>query len=657
MNHRLPDLAEQYASALREYLDGAGEASLQRAYEFGRQAVECGLGLLEIDSLYQEAQAAVLQCARTPEESLRLMEMAADFRAEILAPFEMAQLSFREANDRLRQLNRMLESEIVERQRAENALRKAQDELELRVQERTSELAKANIALQAEITKHRRTEAALKESEERFRQTTALTGEWIWEQDADGRYIYSSSAVKSILGFEPEEVTGKYYYEFFVPEVRAQIESIAHKQIEKKEPFFRIVNRYWHKDGYEVFTESSGLPLLDNKGILLKWRGIDHDITERKCFVDALRLRDHAIEASSVGIIITDACQPGNPISYSNPAFAQMTGYSQEELLGSNPRILQGPETDPEAIEAIRKALSEARSCLITLKNYRKDGTTFWNELFISPVRDEEGRVTHYIGTQTDVTELRRAEEERHELEIAKQIQLSLLPRAPLQIDSAFIAGYCLPATHVGGDYFDYFSEQNTVDIVIADVSGHSVGAALVMAETRSTLKAEAHRKRKAEPRGTGDILNALNVLLYEDLNRADLFITMFYMRYNTETKRLNYANAGHNCPLLLVHGASTCRELDAEGLILGINKEVEFEEKSASLQKGDIVLLYTDGIIEAQNQEDEFFGRSRLNDLLVAHRQCAPQKVISEIIHELQSFSQSSSFSDDISMVVLKVI
>jgi PAS domain S-box-containing protein len=246
-----------------------------------------------LESIYRKALAVSLQRITNPAETLHTMEMAAEFLAESLAPFEMTHRGFREANNELRQLNKTLENEIVERKRAETALQRAHDELELRVQHRTAELAQTNADLQAEIS-------------------------------------------------------------------------------------------------------------------------------ERKRYEEKLLLRDRAIEASSAGIIITDARQSDNPIIYANPAFAQMTGYSREELIGLNPRILQGPETDPEDIESIRKALRESQSCLITLKNYRKDGMIFWNELFISPVRDSQGNLTHYIGVQTDVTQLRRAEEERHELEIAK---------------------------------------------------------------------------------------------------------------------------------------------------------------------------------------------------------------------------------------------
>ncbi|XSG84875.1 MAG: PAS domain S-box protein [Methylohalobius sp. ZOD2] len=508
-----------------------------------------------------------------------------------------------------------------------------------------------------DITESKRVEMALRESEARFRQIADMTGEWIWEQDETGRYIYSSAAVAEILGYRPEEIIGKYYYDLFTPEDRKRIAVIASETIAQKETFHSITNRYQHKKGYEVYTESTGTPILDSHGKILKWRGVDHDITERKRFEDELRLRDRAIEASSVGIIITDAHQPGNPIIYANPAFTEITGYSREELIGRNPRLLQGPETDPEANEEIRQAVQEGRDCHLTLKNYRKDGTPFWNELLISPVRDEDGKLTHYVGTQTDVTELRRVEEQRHEMEIAKQIQLSLLPPAPLHKDGIQVAGFCLPAAHVGGDYYDYFSLKDTVDLVIADVSGHSVGAAMIMAETRCTLKMKTLWLMK-ESTGVANTASAnlaiLNELLFEDLNRAELFITMFYAQYHIASRKLSYANAGHNRPLLLRRGESL--ELDTDGLILGVSKEVTFEEKQLTLEDGDVLLLYTDGITEAQNKSGEFFGEARLKELATAHAQASPQAIIDAVIQELEAFCQSQSFHDDISLLVLKV-
>lgn len=750
------ELDKQYQAALQDYLAGAGEEALQRAYQVGWQAGEKPASLLSLAAAHQQALVRLLAG-----------KSAADASAELVRaflPLQTALKGYEEAIEALRQtcgalerkaeqqsaelvaVGKTLEAEIAERRLAEMALRDSEARFRViferagigmalldkdgRVRESNQALAqmlgylstelhsktlfelthpedkqlsvqlfKALVAgkhthyqlekrflrrdgsimwarkivsgvygirgelqfaigMVEDITESKQAEMALRESEARFRQIADLAGEWIWEQDAEGRYLYSSSAVAEILGYYPEEILGKYYYELFTPEDRQRTAPIARQMIARKEGFRNLVNRYQHKDGHEVFTESSGAPILDDQGKVLKWRGVDHDITERKRFEDALRLRDRAIEASSVGIIITDALQPNYPILYANPAFVKITGYALEELLGKNPRILQGPDTDPEAIETIRQAIKEGRDCHLTLKNYRKDGTPFWNELLISPVRDESGKLTHFVGIQTDVTELRRVEEQRHEMEIARQIQLSLLPPAPLAADGVLLAGFCLPAAHVGGDYFDYFSTQDSIDIVIADVSGHSVGAAMIMAETRSTLKLETHwllKEKAGLANKAAETLAALNDILFEDLNRADLFITMFYAQYYPATRELAYANAGHNCPLLLHRGELL--ELDAEGLILGVKRGVVFEQKKLVLDAGDVLLLYTDGVTEAQNQAGEFFGTSRLWEVFLAHAQASPQHIIDAILSELKAFCQSQSFRDDISLVILKVI
>ncbi|MEC4747340.1 PAS domain S-box protein [Methylomicrobium sp. Wu6] len=513
------------------------------------------------------------------------------------------------------------------------------------------------LAIQQDITEQKQNKEALLASEERFRKVAEMSGEWLWEQDLEGFYTYSSSAVRQILGYEPEEILGKSYLKLLTDEDKEYWTTELPSEPKVQKPFYHLVNRYRHKDGREIFTESTGKPLFGEDGRLIKWLGVDHDITARKLYEDALQLRDRAIEAASVGINIANAREKHNPNIYVNPALSRITGYTREELLGQSMRILQGPDTDKTAIEEISCALREGRSCEVVLKNYRKEGTPYWNELLISPVWDSADKLTHFIGVHSDVTERRRAEEERHELEIAKQIQLSLLPKAPLILEGIQVAGICLPATHVGGDYYDYFYSSDTLHIVIADVSGHSMGAALIIAGLRSTLKAETSKTDALLTHdGTAATLLALNELLYDDLNGADLFITMFYMRYNSNLRQLCYANAGHNCPLLLIENESSCQELDAEGMIIGIKKDVVFEEKCVQLKKGDKVLLYTDGVTEAQNPEGEFFGVARLCELFSSQSQASPEATINTILEALRSFCCGHSFDDDVTMVVLKV-
>lgn len=136
------------------------------------------------------------------------------------------------------------------------------------------------------------------------------------------------------------------------------------------------------------------------------------DVTERQQTNEALRVRTRAIDASRSGVVITDPHQPDNPIIYVNPAFEQMTGYSAAEVLGRNCRFLQRDDRDQPGVDELRAAISQGRDAEVVLRNYRRDGTLFYNELYLSPVHNECGELTHFVGVQIDVTERRRTEEE-----------------------------------------------------------------------------------------------------------------------------------------------------------------------------------------------------------------------------------------------------
>ncbi|MDY0268390.1 SpoIIE family protein phosphatase [Trichloromonas sp.] len=243
------------------------------------------------------------------------------------------------------------------------------------------------------------------------------------------------------------------------------------------------------------------------------------------------------------------------------------------------------------------------------------------------------------------------AKEHERELQIAKTIQLSLLPRTVPAIPGLTLAGICVPARQVGGDYYDFLHHgDGTLDLVIADVSGHNVGAALIMAETRTFIQAKA--KNLASAAG---VMKALNEFFYQDLTGAELFITMFYLKYDIDSGRFTYASAGHNPPIILRQGNRSCERLDAEGLILGIKTQVEFEEKTAFLTPGDLLLLYTDGIIEAENPQGELFGDERLCSLLHELQPESPQKIIDTLLAQVRIYTGMPNFQDDVSLVVMK--
>ncbi|MCK5912422.1 MAG: SpoIIE family protein phosphatase, partial [Desulfuromusa sp.] len=190
----------------------------------------------------------------------------------------------------------------------------------------------------------------------------------------------------------------------------------------------------------------------------------------------------------------------------------------------------------------------------------------FTNE-FIALFENLAGQVSIAWRNDQQLQKLLNVREQEREMQIAKDIQKGLLPANPSNLEKIEIAGLCVPAHQVGGDYYDFFERDNSsYDLVIADVSGHNIGSALIMAETRTFIHARMESIK--QPSG---MLQALNGYFLKDLDRSDLFVTMFYLQYNTINHRLIYGNAGHNTPLLWKSRERRIVTLDAEGLIFGI--------------------------------------------------------------------------------------
>jgi len=243
----------------------------------------------------------------------------------------------------------------------------------------------------------------------------------------------------------------------------------------------------------------------------------------------------------------------------------------------------------------------------------------------------------------------RRQQETEKEIELAAGIQRSLLPGRPPQVDGVAIAGHCFPATNVGGDCFDYMAdEQGRLVTFIADVAGHSISSALLMAMGRSTLRREI---------GTGAspaaVLEATNRAMYEDLVNTELFITMFCARYDPATRTLEYANAGHNPPFLRHDGG--VEDLDGEGAAIGILEGVEFEPKRTELGPGDRLLLYTDGAMEALDEGGAQFGEERLRALLGERADAPPADFLDHAYAAVSAHAGGAPQQDDITLLALQ--
>jgi serine phosphatase RsbU (regulator of sigma subunit) len=257
---------------------------------------------------------------------------------------------------------------------------------------------------------------------------------------------------------------------------------------------------------------------------------------------------------------------------------------------------------------------------------------------------------------QSYIEDLRRttAEKERveKELEIGRGIQQSFLPEKPPKVEGFEIAALNLPALEVGGDFYDFIPvSQDKWGLVIADVSGKGVPAALFMALSRTLIRANA----VDNPTVSYAIVKANKMIAEQE--RANMFVTLFYGVLDVKKKSITYVNAGHNPPIVLSKKGGDIVMLAAKGIALGVMSDIVLEEKEVSLREGDIAILFTDGVTEAINGKQEQFGQERLAKLIVESHTLSAEEIVKRIEREVSAFSEGQPQFDDLTLMAVKVL
>lgn len=248
------------------------------------------------------------------------------------------------------------------------------------------------------------------------------------------------------------------------------------------------------------------------------------------------------------------------------------------------------------------------------------------------------------------VASLRQAERLQRDVEIAGTVQRALLPGAPPDVPGLELSGACVPAANIGGDLYDHIlDDHGRVWLVIADVAGHSVGSALVMAMARTVLRREI-----AEGRSPADVLAATNAALYDDLAAAELFITFFCARLERSTGELRFASGGQNPPLLRRPGGDLVA-LDAEGMPAGFLPDIEYEEKRVRLGDGDLLVLYTDGVVEAQDGDGAMYGEDRLSRLVADADGLSAARLVERILLRVDDYTGGVR-ADDVTLLAARM-
>jgi len=240
-----------------------------------------------------------------------------------------------------------------------------------------------------------------------------------------------------------------------------------------------------------------------------------------------------------------------------------------------------------------------------------------------------------------------------HQLSVARDIQLRLLPDTPARFGETELAGASRPSDRVGGDYFDYFPiDLERIGIVIGDVSGHGIGPAMIMSNVRAHVRSMLLTRR-----ALGGLYGLMNRALCADLG-AGMFVSLFVGIYDREARRLEFQNAGHTAPLLYHPGRDRFREIPANAPALGILDDVSAGPcPSVPVEPGEFLFCYTDGVTELHDRAGHLFGEDRVRDVVrrAIRAEGTPADVVEAVRHACDDYARGLPPRDDVTVVAAR--
>jgi PAS domain S-box-containing protein len=357
-----------------------------------------------------------------------------------------------------------------------------------------------NFSIDAPAEVHHQIESDFSKVAERFRSLVETTSDWIWEVDENGIYTYVSPHVRELLGYGPEEMLGRKPLDFMPAEEARRVQTLFGPITIAQKPFRVLEKTHQHRNGRLVVLETSGVPVFDAGGTFRGYRGVNRDITQRRKREQELVRLAAAVEQTADSIVITDV--DGN-IEYVNPAFERITGYSEAEALGRNPRILKSGNTPPGVYQDLWRTIKRGDIWVGQLTNRRKDGSCFDELVTISPLRDESGKIVNYVAVKQDRTA---------QLQLERQLQQSQRLEAIGQLAGGVAHDFNNLLTAILGYSELSLNRLNPDDRIAHNVHEIKKAAERAAALTRQLLAFS--RKQILEPR----ILNLNSVV--SDLNK-----------------------------------------------------------------------------------------------------------------------------------------
>ena len=239
-------------------------------------------------------------------------------------------------------------------------------------------------------------------------------------------------------------------------------------------------------------------------------------------------------------------------------------------------------------------------------------------------------------------------------LNLAQEVQQSLLPQRPPRLESIDVAGRSLYCDETGGDYFDFlkFDElgNGRIGVIVGDVVGHGIAAALLMTTARALL-----RCRASQPGGLSQIVNDVNRILCLDTSESGSFMTLFFMLIDPDKRELQWVRAGHDPAIVYKSSTDSFDELKGKGTAIGIDDQWSFQDYHSNWESGQIMLIGTDGIWETVNNSNEKFGKERVMEIIRKKKKSSAQQILQAITDQLATYRQNTPPQDDITLVVIK--
>ncbi len=538
-----------------------------------------------------------------------------------------------------------------------------------------------------DITQRKQTEEHLKNSEALYHSLVETIPQPIYRKDTQGKFTFANQHFCNFMGKTLEQLVGKSDFDFFPMELAEKYRRDEWHVLETGQPV-AVVEEVQVPGKERMIIQTVKTPLHDSSGRIIGLQGMFFDITKQRQMEENVRsseaLYHSLVETIPQNIFRKDL---DGHYTFVNRQFCKTLGKPREEVIGKTIFDFLPENLAKERQDADHQVI-ETKKPFETIEESKFSGEKGYNQVVKMPIFDAEGKVIGLQGMFWDITaqkmaaerirkantELSRSRKELHtknleledDLKMAREIQITMLPQqypcfprtaSPEESALQFTHRY-LPTGTVGGDFFTVSAlSDEEASVFICDVAGHGVRSALVTAMIRALveeLKPLAH-----EP---GQFFTKLNRDLHAILKHAGtpMLTTGFYLVANYKTGVIRYANAGHPKPLLVRRNKKVVEPMANVGgksePALGLFEEAVYHTSELKFAPGDLVMLFTDGLYEVQDDEHELYTQAMLVADVEKRAKLAASELFDELIERMQRFSADGKFSDDVCMVGIEV-